>query len=47
MLACGFSNGVRKRTVGHTGTNASGETDLCLGEAIPPSKPTRGKRKAK
>jgi putative transposase len=43
------------RTVGHTGTlNASGETDLCLGDseagrspAIPPSKPTRGKRKSK
>jgi putative transposase len=36
------------RTVGHTGTlNASGEIDLCLGEEIPPSKPTRGKRKPK
>ncbi len=41
------------RTVGHTGTlNASGEIDLCLGEEIltkapAPSKPTRGKRKAK
>jgi putative transposase len=36
------------RTVGHTGTlNASGETDHCLGEEIPPSKPTRGKRKPK
>ncbi len=41
------------RTVGHTGTlNASGETDLCLGEEIltkapAPSKPTRGKRKPK
>jgi putative transposase len=32
------------RTVGHTGTNASGENDLCLGEEIPPSKPTRRKR---
>jgi len=36
------------RTVGHTVTlYASGETDLCLGEAIPPSKPTRRKRKPK
>jgi putative transposase len=34
------------RTVGHTGTNASGENDLCLGEETPPSKPTRRKRKA-
>ena len=34
-------------TVGHTGTNVSGENDLCAGEEIPPSKPTRGKRKAK
>ena len=37
------------RTVGHTGTNVSGETDLCLGEEIltkapAPSKPTRRKR---
>jgi len=32
------------RTVGHTGTNVSGENDLCLGEEIPPSKPTRRKR---
>ncbi len=38
---------LRKRTVGHTGTNASGENDLCLGEVTPPSKPTRGKRKPK
>ncbi len=35
------------RTVGHTGTNVSGENDLCLGEEIPPSKPTRRKRKSK
>jgi putative transposase len=36
------------RTVGHTGTpNASGESDLCLGEVTPPSKPTRRKRKPK
>ncbi len=35
------------RTVGHTGTNASGETDLCVGEATPQRKPTRGKRKPK
>ncbi len=36
------------RTVGHTGTlNASGDIDLCLGEATPPSKPSRGKRKPK
>ncbi len=35
------------RTVGHTGTNVSGETDLCIGEAIPQCKPTRRKRKAK
>jgi putative transposase len=34
-------------TVGHIGTNASGENDLCLGEAIPQDKPTRGKRKPK
>ncbi len=45
---------LRKRTVGHTGTNASGENDLCLGDseagrspAIPQGKPTRGKRKPK
>ena len=41
------------RTVGHTGTssleleNASEETDQYLGEATPPSKSTRGKRKPK
>jgi putative transposase len=44
------------RTVGHTGTpalsfveglNASGDIDLCLGEEIPPGKPSRGKRKPK
>jgi putative transposase len=32
------------RTVGHTGTNVSGENDKSLGEEIPPSKPTRRKR---
>ena len=32
------------RTVGHTGSYASGETDLCLGEETPLSKPTRRKR---
>lgn len=36
------------RTVGHTGTLiASGETDQYLGEATPPSKSTRRKRKSK
>jgi putative transposase len=36
------------RTVGHTGTsNASGDIALCLGEATPPSKSSRGKRKSK
>lgn len=36
------------RTAGHAGTsNASGDIDLCLGEAIPPSKPSRKKRKSK
>ena len=34
-------------TVGHIGTNASGENDLCLGEGTPPSKPTHRKRKPK
>lgn len=34
-------------TVGHIGTNASGETDQYLGEVTPPSKSTRGKRKPK
>jgi putative transposase len=34
-------------TVGHIGTNASGETDQYLGEATPPSKSTREKRKPK
>ncbi|QSJ19661.1 transposase [Nostoc sp. UHCC 0702] len=33
------------RTVGHTGTNASGDIDLCLGGEIPLSKPSQGKRK--
>ncbi|HEY9846088.1 MAG TPA: RNA-guided endonuclease TnpB family protein [Candidatus Caenarcaniphilales bacterium] len=35
------------RTVGHTGTKASGENDPCLGEETPLNKPTRGKRKPK
>ncbi|MGA9380503.1 MAG: transposase, partial [Phormidium sp.] len=35
------------RTVGHTGTNASGDIDLCLGEETPLGKPSRGKRKPK
>ncbi|NMG11362.1 transposase [Brasilonema sp. UFV-L1] len=35
------------RTVGHTGSHASGETDQYLGDANPPSKSTRGKRKLK
>jgi putative transposase len=35
------------RTVGHTGTYASGENDLCLIEEIPLSKLTRRKRKPK
>jgi len=35
------------RTVGHTGTNASGDIDLCIGEATPQCKPSRGKRKPK
>jgi putative transposase len=35
------------RTAGHVGTNASGENDLCLGDANPPSKPTHRKRKPK
>ena len=34
-------------TVGHIGTNVSGENDHCLGEATPLSKSTRGKRKSK
>jgi putative transposase len=34
-------------TVGHIGTNASGETDQYLGEETPSSKSTRGKRKPK
>jgi putative transposase len=34
-------------TVGHTGTNASGDIDLCIGEATPQCKPSRGKRKPK
>jgi putative transposase len=32
------------RTVGHTGTNVSGENDLCPGEETPQCKPTRRKR---
>ncbi|MBD2502635.1 RNA-guided endonuclease InsQ/TnpB family protein [Anabaena azotica] len=35
------------RTVGHTGSQVSGDIDLCLGEATPPNKPSRGKRKPK
>lgn len=35
------------RTVGHTGSQVSGDIDLCLGGEIPPSKPSRGKRKPK
>jgi len=35
------------RTVGHTGTNASGDIDPCLGEEIPPNKSSRRKRKPK
>ncbi len=35
------------RTVGHTGTNASGDIDLCMGEETPSCKPSRGKRKPK
>jgi putative transposase len=35
------------RTVGHTGSHASGETDQYLGEETPPSKSTRRKRKPK
>ena len=35
------------RTVGHTGSNASGENDLCLGEETPQGKPTQRKRKPK
>jgi putative transposase len=36
------------RTVGHTGTlNASGETDLCIGEETPQCKPTRRKRNSR
>jgi putative transposase len=34
-------------TAGHVGTNVSGDIDLCLGEATPPSKSGRGKRKPK
>ncbi|MFP4320165.1 MAG: RNA-guided endonuclease InsQ/TnpB family protein, partial [Phormidium sp.] len=33
------------RTVGHTGTHASGDIDLCLGGETPQSKSSRGKRK--
>ena len=35
------------RTVGHTGTHASGENGLCLGEETPQDKPTRRKRNPK
>jgi putative transposase len=34
-------------TVGHTGTNASGENDLCVGGETPQCKLTRRKRKPK
>ncbi len=34
-------------TVGHTGTNVSGDIDLCVGGATPPGKSGRGKRKPK
>jgi putative transposase len=34
-------------TVGHIGTHASGDIDLCLSGATPSSKPSRGKRKPK
>ncbi|HBL11977.1 MAG TPA: transposase [Cyanobacteria bacterium UBA11162] len=33
------------RTVGHTGTHASGDINLCLGGETPQGKPSRGKRK--
>ncbi|MEQ8757902.1 MAG: transposase [Coleofasciculus sp. G1-WW12-02] len=33
------------RTVGRTGSHASGDIDLCLGEETPQGKPSRGKRK--
>ncbi len=35
------------RTVGHTGTHASGDIDLCFGGETPQDKPSRGKRKPK
>ncbi len=35
------------RTMGHMGTNVSGENDLCLDEETPLSKPTRRKRNPK
>ena len=35
------------RTVGYTGTHASGDIDLCIGEETPQCKPSRGKRKPK
>ncbi|MCG6135149.1 MAG: transposase [Nostoc sp. LLA-1] len=35
------------RTVGHTGSQVSGDIGLCLGGEIPPNKPSRGKRKPK
>ncbi|MBD2576660.1 RNA-guided endonuclease TnpB family protein [Oscillatoria sp. FACHB-1406] len=34
-------------TVGHIGTHASGDIDLCFGEETSQSKPSRGKRKSK
>ncbi|MBD2362833.1 IS200/IS605 family element transposase accessory protein TnpB [Anabaena minutissima FACHB-250] len=35
------------RTVGHTGSQVSGDIDLCMSGEIPPNKPSRGKRKPK
>jgi putative transposase len=35
------------RTVGHTGTHASGDIDLCIGEEAPQCKPSQRKRKPK
>jgi len=35
------------RTVGHTGSQVSGDIDLCLGGEIPPNKSSRGKRNPK
>ncbi len=38
---------LRKRTVGHTGTHAFGDIDLCIGGETPQCKPSRRKRKPK